>query len=156
MNDLSIFIVGAAGEGIQTIGDVVARALLQGGISVFTSKEYESRIRAGNNSYRIRVSRSNAPRHDADVILALNSTAAAHYEKTASSNCLALGELSPGGEGIAIPFQALAKEQFGSPIFVNSHVTNFLGAHQFEPHRAISCRNGCIAELSKEEALQER
>lgn len=120
MNDLSIFIVGAAGEGIQTVGDVVARALLRSGISVFTSKEYESRIRGGNSSYRIRASGPNAPRHDADVILALNSMAMAHYGNTASSNCLALGELSPGGEGIAIPFQALAKEQFGSPLYANS------------------------------------
>jgi len=128
MKDLSIFIAGAAGEGIQTIGDVVARALLQGGISVFTFKEYESRIRGGNSSYRLRVSGPNAPRHDADVILALNSTAAAHYEKTASSNCLVLGELSPGGEGIAIPFQALANEQFGSPIYANSIAAGALAA----------------------------
>ena len=116
MRDLNIFIVGSAGEGIQTVGDVVARAFLRTGISVFTSKEYESRIRGGNNSYRIRVAGPNAPRHDADVILALNPTAATHYGNTASSNCLALGEVSPGGEGIKIPFQALAKEQFGSPL----------------------------------------
>ena len=128
MNDLSIFIVGAAGEGIQTIGDVVARSLLRSGIRVFTYKEYESRIRGGNNSYRIRSSGPNAPRHDADVILALNSTAVAYYENTASSNCLALGELSPGGEGIAIPFQALAKEQFGSPLYANSIAAGALGA----------------------------
>ena len=128
MNDLSIFIVGAAGEGIQTIGDVVARALLRGGIRVFTSKEYESRIRGGNNSYRIRACGPNVPRHDADVILALNSAAAAHYEKTASLNCLVLGELSPGGEGIAIPFQALANEQFGSPLYTNSIAAGALAA----------------------------
>ena len=120
MRDLSVFIVGSAGEGIQTVGDVVARSLLRTGISVFTSKEYESRIRGGNSSYRIRAAGPNAPRHDADVILALNPTAAAHYEETASSNCLALGELSPGGEGIEIPFQALAKKQFGSPLYADS------------------------------------
>ena len=123
MNDLSIFIVGAAGEGIQTVGDVVARAFLRSGVSVFTSKEYESRIRGGNSSYRIRAAGPDAPRHDANVILALNSTAAAHYENTASSNCLVLGELSPGGEGISVPFQALAKEQFGSLLCPESHVT---------------------------------
>lgn len=128
MNDLSIFIVGAAGEGIQTIGDVVARALLRSGVSVFTSKEYESRIRGGNSSYRIRASGPNAPRHDADVMLALNPIAAVHYENTATSNCLTLGELPPGSEGIAIPFQALANEQFGSPIYANSIAAGSLGA----------------------------
>jgi len=128
VNDLSIFIVGAAGEGIQTVGDVVARAFLRSGVSVFTSKEYESRIRGGNSSYRIRAAGPNAPRHDANVILALNSTAAAHYENTASSNCLVLGELSPGGEGISVPFQALAKELFGSPIYANSIAAGALAA----------------------------
>ncbi|MBU1050823.1 2-oxoacid:acceptor oxidoreductase subunit alpha [Candidatus Bipolaricaulota bacterium] len=128
MKDRSIFIVGSAGEGIQTVGDVVARALLRSGVSVFTSKEYESRIRGGNSSYRIRASGPNAPRHDADVILALNSTAAAHYQDTASSNCLVLGELSPGGEGIRVPFQALAKEQFSSLLYANSIAAGCLGA----------------------------
>jgi len=154
MNDLSVFIVGAAGEGIQTVGDVVARALLRSGISVFTSKEYESRIRGGNSSYRIRASGPNAPRHDADVILALNSTAMAHYENTASSNCLALGELSPGGEGIAIPFQALAKEQFGSPICCNSPATSFLGPTNSSHEERLLNRNGFITGRDMRRALQ--
>lgn len=128
MNDLSIFIVGSAGEGIQTVGDVVARALLQGGINVFTTKEYESRIRGGNSSYRIRAAGPNGPRHDADVILALNSTAAAHYENAANSSCLMLGEMPPGSEGISIPFQELAKKQFGSPLYANSIAAGALGA----------------------------
>lgn len=128
MHDHSIFIVGAAGEGVQTIGDVVARALLRCGIRVFTSQEFESRIRGGNNSYRIRAAGPNAPRHDADVILALNATAAAHYANTASSKCLLLGDLSPGGEGIEIPFHTLAKEQFGSPLYANAIAAGSLGA----------------------------
>jgi len=128
MKDLSIFIVGAAGEGIQTIGDVVARSLLRSGIRVFTTKEYESRIRGGNSSYRLRISGPNAPRHDADVILSLNATAAAHYQDTASMNCVSLGELSPEGQGISIPFQALAKERFGSPLYANSIAAGSLGS----------------------------
>lgn len=128
MSDLSIFIVGSAGEGIQTVGDVVARALLQRGVNVFTTKEYESRIRGGNSSYRIRAGGPNAPRHDADVILALNPTSAAHYKNVASLSCLALGEMPPGGEGMSIPFQALAKEQFGSPLYANSIAAGSLGA----------------------------
>ncbi len=128
MNDLSIFIVGSAGEGIQTIGDVVARALLRHGVRVFTSKEYESRIRGGNNSYRIRALGASAPRHDADVLLCLNSSAAAHYADVAAPGALMLGELAPGGTGIAIPFQSLAQETFGSPIFANSIAAGALGA----------------------------
>jgi 2-oxoglutarate ferredoxin oxidoreductase subunit alpha len=128
VNDLSIFIVGAAGEGIQTIGDVMARSLLRCGVGAFTSKEYESRIRGGNNSYRIRVHGPNAPRHTADVVLSLNSTAAEHYTNVLVPGALILGELAPGQEGIAIPFQSLAKTEFGSPIFANSIAAGALGA----------------------------
>ncbi len=77
MSKLNVFIIGSAGEGIQTAGD-------------------------------------------ANMFFALNSTAVAYYGNRASSNCLALGELSPGGEGIEISFQALAKKQFGSLLYANS------------------------------------
>lgn len=56
---------------------------------------------------------------DARTPFASDSTSIAHYGNKASSNCLVLGELSPGGEGIRTPFQALAKEQFGSPLFTD-------------------------------------
>ena len=128
MNDRSIFIVGSAGEGIQTVGDVIARALLRSGVNVFTSKEYESRIRGGNSSYRIRTSGPNAPRHDADLILSLNPGVATHYKDTASLRCVVLGELPPNDKGIHIPFQALAKKRLGSPLVANSIAAGCLGA----------------------------
>ena len=128
MEDLSIYIVGSAGEGIQTVGDVVSLALLRNGIRVFASQEFESRIRGGNSSYRIRASGPNAPRHTADVLVSLNPSVMSHYENTACPDCLRLGELPPGGQGISIPFQKLAKEEFGSPIVANSIAAGALGA----------------------------
>ena len=53
--DIQLAIAGAAGEGIQTIGDIISRTILSHGYPVLTGKEYESRIRGGNNSYRIRI-----------------------------------------------------------------------------------------------------
>ena len=128
MSELSIFIVGAAGEGIQTIGDVVAHALLRCGIAVFTSKEYESRIRGGHNSYRLRIDGPNAPRHDADVILALNPAAAEHYRPAARPGAILVGELSERQSGLSLRFQTMAKEAFDSPIFANTLAAGALGA----------------------------
>lgn len=128
MSDLSIFIVGAAGEGIQTIGDIVAHALLRSGIAVFASKEYESRIRGGHNSYRLRVSGPNAPRHDADVVLALNADASEHYGTAARPGATLVGELAEGQDGVRIRFQTMAKESFDSPIFANTIAAGALGA----------------------------
>jgi len=87
MNDPGIFIVRAAEEGIQTVGELDALTF-----------------------------KPKAPQNGVSLLFALNSKAVAHCENMASANCLALGQLPPGGEGISIPFQAFAKEQFGSPL----------------------------------------
>ena len=81
MQDLNIVVSGAAGEGVQTIGDVLARTVSAHGYGVFTWKEYESRIRGGQNSYTVRISSrpKNAPLMEADVLLALNGGAVKKY-----------------------------------------------------------------------------
>lgn len=126
--DLSLFIVGAAGEGIQTIGDIVAQSLLRSGIPVFTYQDYESRIRGGHSSYRIRAAGPNAPRHDADVLVALNPSAAEQYAPSLSDGGVLLGELASGTSGAAIPFHKLAKERFDAPILANAIAAGAVGA----------------------------
>ena len=111
----SLYIAGTAGEGIQTIGDAMARAFLAHGYSVFATKEYESRIRGGNNSYRIRISDAplNAPRHDADVLLALNEQAAAHYAPAVVEGGTKLDRTT-------IDFVGVARDVAHDPIFANA------------------------------------
>ncbi len=119
--DRSIFVTGAAGEGIQTIGDVVARCFLSHGYPVFASQEFESRIRGGNSSVRIRVAEEprNAPREDADVLLALNPVAREHYADALRADGLLLS--SDGeGSGLTIPFVDLAVEHGGQAIYANA------------------------------------
>ncbi|MEA3356813.1 MAG: hypothetical protein U9Q23_05740 [Candidatus Bipolaricaulota bacterium] len=50
--DIQLAITGAAGEGIQTVGDIISRTILSHGYPVLTGKEYESRIRIGNEPHR--------------------------------------------------------------------------------------------------------
>jgi len=122
MLDLSIVIAGAAGEGVQTIGDVISRTLLALGYPVFTTQEYESRIRGGTTSYRVRVSETvrNAPRHDADLLLALNAHAQEHYAPLLSEKGLLLAEKGDGARVIAVPFSEIATERFGQKIYANT------------------------------------
>lgn len=126
MNEQSIFITGTAGEGIQTIGDAVARSFLRTGIPVFTTKEYESRIRGGNNSYRIRAQGDsegltwNAPRHNADLLLALNDRAEAHYADALATEGLLLAASSKSPNAVNVPFEALAIEHGGSKRYANA------------------------------------
>ena len=54
--DVSVVICGAAGQGIQTVEDLLVHVLRGEGYYVFGSREYMSRVRGGNNSTEIRVS----------------------------------------------------------------------------------------------------
>jgi len=122
MRDLSIFIAGAAGEGIQTIGDVVARAFLRHGYPVFASQEFESRIRGGNSSVRIRIGdeATNAPTETADVLLAVNARALEHYRPALRPNGLSIApDEVDGADLVRVPFAELAAEH-GSAIFANA------------------------------------
>ena len=129
--DRNIFVTGAAGEGIQTIGDVVARCFLTQGYPVFASQEFESRIRGGNSSVRIRVAEEprNAPREDADVLLALNPVAREHYADGLRSDGLLISSTPPPNETgtstdernrISIPFVPLATTHGGEAIYANA------------------------------------
>ncbi|PKL01965.1 MAG: 2-oxoacid:acceptor oxidoreductase subunit alpha, partial [Synergistetes bacterium HGW-Synergistetes-2] len=55
MKEVSCVLSGAAGLGIQTVEDMLARIVVDSGFSVFGSREYMSRVRGGNNSTELRI-----------------------------------------------------------------------------------------------------
>ena len=130
MNDLSLFVAGAAGEGIQTIGDIVARAFLHHGYPVFATSEFESRIRGGNSSTRLRIGENslNAPRPDADVLLALNSAARDHYAQDLREGGLLIADEAEGDRSVVIPFSDLAVQHGGAKIYGNAVAAGALAA----------------------------
>ena len=54
--DVSIVLGGAAGQGIQTVEEILTYALKKSGYHVYANKEYMSRVRGGINTTEIRVS----------------------------------------------------------------------------------------------------
>lgn len=56
INDVTIRIGGAAGDGVESNGIGFCQALVRGGLHVFGLPDYHSRIRGGHNFYSIRVS----------------------------------------------------------------------------------------------------
>lgn len=133
MTDFTIIVAGAAGEGIQTIGAVVQRAVAASGLPVFSWQEFESRIRGGNSSFTIRICEAHpsSPQHAADLLLALNDRALAHYA----------GRVKPGGTLVAqghapdnsggvvrIDFGGIAERDYGSRLYSNSVATGYLAA----------------------------
>lgn len=132
MTDINIVLAGAAGEGIQTIGQLLSETLLRLGYASFAWQEFESRIRGGQNSYSLRISETavNAPRYDADILLALNRGALTRYHSWCTENSLVLtGDADTGVENaIHVPFRKIAREEIGNDIYANTVAIGALAA----------------------------
>lgn len=124
--DFSIVICGEAGQGIQTVESILIQAIKMGGYHVFSSKEYMSRVRGGENSTEIRISskRVTAYVDRIDLLLALSEGAVDHLKQRISSETLILGDnqhlnsVLEGYNTLKIPLLARA-QQLGGPIFSN-------------------------------------
>ena len=75
--DITLQIGGEAGQGINTVGDLLAQVFVKAGFHTFTINDAESRIRGGYNYTQIRVSDKpiHAPVDDLDVIVAFSDDA---------------------------------------------------------------------------------
>lgn len=122
MEDINVVIAGAAGEGVQTIGDVLAETASAQGYAVFAWKEYESRIRGGQNSYSIRIGEKerNAPLMEADVLLCLNQGAVKKYESLLKGDGILMAGEKVKGDMLSVPFTEIAEEEIGNKIYANT------------------------------------
>jgi 2-oxoglutarate ferredoxin oxidoreductase subunit alpha len=121
MIDINIVVSGAAGQGIQTIGYIIAKTASEAGYYVFSWQEYESRIRGGSNSYRIRVSDEpiNGPLVRADILLSLDKKSKAKYRSLLKDAGILIDEQETGDRVITVPFVSIAKTEFGDKLFAN-------------------------------------
>jgi 2-oxoglutarate/2-oxoacid ferredoxin oxidoreductase subunit alpha len=126
--DYSIKIGGEAGQGIQTIGDTLARVFSRTGHHVFSHQDYESRIRGGHNFYQIRLSDMpvSAPRDQVDIIVALDRESIVLHEAELKDSGRIIGDLATlklkpeKKQFIDIPFADLAAKSGGSAIMANT------------------------------------
>ncbi|OIO00033.1 MAG: 2-oxoacid:acceptor oxidoreductase subunit alpha [Elusimicrobia bacterium CG_4_10_14_0_2_um_filter_56_8] len=74
MKHINIVIAGAAGQGIQSAGEILGKTLLRLGYHVFITHDYQSRVRGGHNFMTLRFSGEPlaASVRSSDYLLALN------------------------------------------------------------------------------------
>jgi len=130
MIDISIIISGSAGQGIQTVGYILAKTASKAGYNVFSWQEYESRIRGGSNSYRIRISDYpiNAPFVKADILLSLDYKSNEKYLPLLKEDGIILDEHQTGKRIINVPFVGIAQQTFRNKLFANVVAVGALGA----------------------------
>jgi 2-oxoglutarate ferredoxin oxidoreductase subunit alpha len=119
---------GEAGQGIQTIGFVLAKTMTRGGLHVFADQDYESRIRGGHNFFRVRVSDKEVQcQHEKiDILIALNKETVDLHRSELKDNGIVVLDKSTfnmeTGDDIFmdVPMEKLAVEAASNKIMSNS------------------------------------
>ena len=127
--DYSIKIGGEAGQGVQTIGDTLAKIFSRAGYHVFTHQDYESRIRGGHNFFQIRFSDVPvlASKDNVDIIVALDRESTLHHARELSEDGFIIydpdmiggssirsSDKGDNGRSLEVPLTKLAMEHGGS------------------------------------------
>ncbi len=126
--DYTIKIGGAAGQGLQTIGESLSKVFSRSGFHLFSHQDYESRVRGGHNFFQIRFSESRvlAPRTPVDILIALDSESIPLHGTELSDIGSAiydsedLKRTTDDARFVDVPFKRIAREAGGSDIMANT------------------------------------
>ncbi|MEN6379457.1 MAG: 2-oxoacid:acceptor oxidoreductase subunit alpha [Methanofastidiosum sp.] len=124
MEDISIVLCGEAGQGIETIEDILTKILKDSRYNIFAVKEYMSRVRGGSNSTEIRVSQNpiRAYVDRIDLLFALSNKSLDHLKDRISENTIIFGDKEIIGDiqkVIDIPLSKITKK-IGSSVYSNT------------------------------------
>ncbi|ADI74481.1 pyruvate flavodoxin/ferredoxin oxidoreductase domain protein [Methanohalobium evestigatum Z-7303] len=124
--DFNIKIGGEAGQGLQTIGQILSKIFLKGGFYVFGTQFYLSRIRGGHNYYQARVSDNpvKAITEDVNMLVALDKASIDQHFDELSGGVILVDKnevkIDNNDESIFhVPFTKLA-EDVGGKIYSNT------------------------------------
>lgn len=131
--EISFVLAGEAGQGIETITNLIAKVIKLSGFNIFYTLEYMSRIKGGCNSSSIRVcaNKVSAYKENADFVFAISKDALKHLEKRITKNTMIIYEydnpevLEKASNKIKLDFSVMAKE-FGGSIFANTIMSGII------------------------------
>ncbi|MBN1766544.1 MAG: 2-oxoacid:acceptor oxidoreductase subunit alpha [Sedimentisphaerales bacterium] len=121
--EVSIRIAGQAGQGLQTIGNLLVGVLSKLGVHVFATQSYMSRIRGGLNWFDIRISDQElfSGCEKADLLVALSPEAIDELLGQVNKNALILYDSKETIDHvISMDFQQAAKDLTGAPVMANT------------------------------------
>jgi 2-oxoacid:acceptor oxidoreductase, alpha subunit len=131
MSDTSINIVigGEAGQGLATVGQLMARAATRSGYNLLVKQDYMSRIRGGHNTFVIRMGPDAVVSitESIDILVALNAeTVQLHREQLSEKGIVIASDQidTKGLNALRVPFKELASK----PLFNNIVALGVLGS----------------------------
>lgn len=125
--DITIKIAGEAGQGLQTMGQLVAKSLSRSGLNVFANQTLQSRIRGGHNCFQIRASDALvlAPNHTTDILVALDNESSCHLKELKKNSIIIFDSTSVKISSdkvilLDLPLEKIAKESAGNKLMANT------------------------------------
>lgn len=136
-NEISIVISGEAGQGIQTLEDLLLKIMKSSGYHVFAYSEFMSRIRGGNNSMEIRIASDPVQSFvdRIDIFIPLGADAVYRFKERITSDTLIISQPdylsnSPVGNmdnTVNFPLEETAKD-IGGKIYLNVFILGMISA----------------------------
>jgi len=127
--DFNFMVGGEAGQGVQSVGFLLAKVFARGGYHIFADQDYESRVRGGHNFFRVRVSddKVDAIAEEVDIMIALNMDSIELHQPDMVTKGIIIfdGEKIKGVSGdngslLSIPLEKLAAEKAGDKLMINT------------------------------------
>jgi 2-oxoglutarate ferredoxin oxidoreductase subunit alpha len=114
---LNILVGGEAGQGLVTVGQLLAKCLVRSGYFIVVTQSYQSRIRGGHNSYAIRVGTDEvvAPGESVELLIALDTDTVTLHQQDLSPDGLIVVDTALGMDGehfLTVPYKEFGKERF--------------------------------------------
>lgn len=111
----NILIGGTAGQGMDTVSNMLEKAFKKAGLYIFSNKDYMSRVRGGHNFVQIRFGDEPIYTHSdrLDLILALDKNTVELHKERLNDNGVIIGDKSLDIEDnkmIKLPLKDMAKE----------------------------------------------
>lgn len=116
--DITVKIGGQAGQGIQTVGQLLALTCRRAGLYIMAINDFESRIRGGHNFFQIRISDKpvHAPNDRVNLLVGMDRpTAELHKKELVQGGLIITDEKDSNSSNgmLAIPISELAKKAGG-------------------------------------------
>jgi len=129
-NSVTILIGGEAGQGLLTVGHVLARVLVRSGYHIVAAQDYMSRIRGGHNSFAIRISTDpvSAPREKVDMLIALDGRSVAEHLSSLAPDGIIIMDSGNGAETGGAVCLRVPVADLGKPSLYNFMAAGVAGA----------------------------
>jgi 2-oxoglutarate ferredoxin oxidoreductase subunit alpha len=119
--EVNVLIGGEAGQGLVTLGELLAKCMLRAGYFIVVTQSYHSRIRGGHNTYAIRASAEKivAPREEVDLLVALNPETVALHKRELSAGGLIIVDKAfeaTTDNCFEVPYGDFGQEQFANVV----------------------------------------